>query len=148
VYARTVQHPRFLDFKSTKSSAILDYGDTVRCCLSLNHNFEFGPPHRAATITIDGLDGAAVVTLGLLLDYPHGEPDKVEIATKDTDWTRVPLEGQWFPDGFVGRMANLQRVAAGEDAELVSSVEDAYRTMALVEACYQSNARGAIPIPE
>jgi hypothetical protein len=44
-------------------------------------------------------------------------------------------------------MSNVQRFAAGEDAALVSSVDDAARTMALVEACYESSARGATPIP-
>ncbi len=45
-------------------------------------------------------------------------------------------------------MSNLQRFIAGEDAALVSPVDDAFRTMAVVEACYESSARGATPIPE
>ncbi|TIU87752.1 MAG: gfo/Idh/MocA family oxidoreductase, partial [Mesorhizobium sp.] len=58
----------------------------------------------------------------------------------------VPLVGEWFPDAFVGRMANVQRYASGEDTELVSSVEDAWNTMALVEAAYQSSAAPATSI--
>ena len=58
----------------------------------------------------------------------------------------MPLNGAWFPDAFVGRMANVQRFASGEDAELVSSVEDAWNTMALVEAAYQSSAAPATPL--
>jgi predicted dehydrogenase len=144
VYARTVRHPSFPDLKSTKTSAILDFGPTTRCCLSLNHNFEFGPEHEAATISVQGTSGAVIVTLGLLLNYPEGKPETVEIATKDTPWTSVPIQGRWFPDGFVGRMANLQRFVAGEDETLVSSVDDALKTMALVEACYVSDARGGV----
>jgi hypothetical protein len=56
------------------------------------------------------------------------------------------LQGAWFPDAFVGRMANLQRFIAGEDAELVSSVEDAWVTMALVEAAYASSSSPATPL--
>jgi hypothetical protein len=41
-------------------------------------------------------------------------------------------------------MANLQRFVAGEDETLVSSVDDALKTMALVEACYDSDARGGV----
>jgi hypothetical protein len=52
----------------------------------------------------------------------------------------VPLQGAWFPDAFVGRMANLQRFASGEDSDLISSVEDAWNTMALVEAAYKSSS--------
>ena len=44
-------------------------------------------------------------------------------------------------------MSNLQRFAAGEDTVLVGSVEDAIKTMAVVEACYTSSAGGATPIP-
>ena len=45
-------------------------------------------------------------------------------------------------------MSNLQRFVAGEDPVLVTRVEDAARTMAMVEACYQSSASGTTPIPE
>jgi predicted dehydrogenase len=144
VYARTVQHPAFPKLKSTKTSAILDYGNNLRCCLSINHNFEFGPQHEAASVSVQGTNGAAVITLGLLLNYPTGKPETVEITTRDLPWTQVPIDGRWFPDGFVGRMANLQRFIAGEDSELVSSVDDALKTMAVVEACYASNAHGGI----
>jgi hypothetical protein len=44
-------------------------------------------------------------------------------------------------------MSNLQRVVAGEDRSLVSSVDDAIKTMALVEACYISSASGGTPVP-
>ena len=44
-------------------------------------------------------------------------------------------------------MSNLQRFAAGEDEALVSPVDDAIKTMALVEACYRSNTGGSTPVP-
>jgi len=147
VYARTVRSRLLPDLSSTKSSIILDYGDTIRCCLSINHDFEYGPRHEAATIMVQGLQGAAVATLGTLLDYPKGKPEVLEIATKGSQWSHVPLEGRWFPDAFAGTMTNLQRYVAGESSELISNCDDAFRTMALVEACYESNARGATPIP-
>jgi hypothetical protein len=82
-----------------------------------------------------------------LLDYPRGEPDALSIRPKgETQWVDVPLCGGWFPDAFVGRMANLQRFAVGEDASLVASVEDAWSTMALVEAMYRSSAAPATPL--
>ena len=36
--------------------------------------------------------------------------------------------------------------AAREDKELMSPIEDAFKTMALVEACYQSSGAGGTPI--
>ena len=43
---------------------------------------------------------------------------------------------------------NLQRFATGEDAVLLTSVEDAWRTMALVEAAYRSGDCPGTPIPQ
>jgi hypothetical protein len=43
-------------------------------------------------------------------------------------------------------MSNLQRFVAGEDPTLISPVEDAIKTMALVETCYQSSAAGGMHI--
>lgn len=146
-YARTVGHPSVPGLKSTRTSAILDYGDRTRVCLSINHNFRSERKHQAANMTLTGSDGAAVAHLGLLLNYPKGEPESLELISTGHNWTSVPLAGHWFPDGFSGTMANLQRYAAGEDDVLHTSVEDAYKTMAVVEACYQSDAHGAIPIP-
>jgi predicted dehydrogenase len=147
VYARTLADARYPDLASTRTSAILDYGDSVRCCLSLNHNYPFGPQHAAAMVKVEGTRGAAVARLGLLLNYPEGEPDLLEFTTGDT-FAEVPLNGRWFPDAFIGTMASLQRFAAGEADSLPTSVEDAYFTMALVEACYLSSAHGATPIPQ
>jgi len=146
VHARTLGHPNHT-VAQTRTSAILDYGETVRCSLSINHDHKFGRRHQACEFRISGTEGAAYLQLGVNLDYPRGEPDIVEIYPKGGDgWVAVPLSGSWFPDAFVGRMANVQRFAAGEDAELVSSVEDAWNTMALVEAAYRSSAAPATPL--
>ncbi len=140
VHAKTLGHPQS-NMAQTRTSAILDYGDDVRCTLSVNHNHAFGRRHQVAEIRFDGTEGAMHASLGLLLDYPRGEPDRLSIRPRgETQWFDVPLRGAWFPDAFVGRMANLQRFVAGEDTELVASVEDAWSTMALVEAMYRSSA--------
>ena len=146
VHAKTLGHPNHT-VAQTRTSAILDYGDTVRCALSINHDHAFGRKYQACEFRVCGTEGAAYLKLGVNLDYPHGEPDILQIYPKGGDgWIDVPLKGTWFPDGFVGRMANLQRFVSGEDAELVGSVEDAWNTMALVEAAYQSSAAPATPL--
>ncbi|MDF1606905.1 Gfo/Idh/MocA family oxidoreductase [Hoeflea sp. YIM 152468] len=148
IHAKSVGHPNH-DIAQSRTSAILDYGDRVRCVLSINHDHDFGRKHQACEFRICGTEGAAYLQLGVNLDYPRGEPDILEIRPKGGDsWVTVNLKGASFPDAFVGRMANLQRYAAGEDAELVSSVEDAWNTMALVEAAYQSSALPATQLQE
>ena len=148
VYARTVRHPDAPLLASSRTSAILDYGDDVRCVLSVNHHHAHGPRHEASEIRLEGTAGAAVATMGVNLDYPRGRPDTLEVATRGGKWESVSLAGSWFPDAFRGTMGNLQRHLLGEDSVLSTSVEDAWRTMALVEACYASDREGGVPVPE
>jgi predicted dehydrogenase len=146
VLARTYGHPDS-ELAPTRTSAILDYGTDLRVTLSINHHHDFGRRFQDASFRFEGDQGAAMVKLGLLLNYPDGEPDELWIAGKGGPWESVALTGRWFPDAFIGTMANLQRFAAGEDEVLHSSVEDAWHTMALVEACYRSNDAPSTPIP-
>ena len=137
MHAKTIGHPSS-EMAQTRTAAILDYGDEVRSAMSVNHNHAFGRRHQAAEFRFEGADGAAHAKMGVLLDYPRGEPDELTIKAKgEKDWVPAPLHGGWFPDAFLGRMANLQRFVAGEDEELVASVEDAWTTMALVEAAFE-----------
>ena len=146
VYARSVGHPDHPTLADARTSAILDYGDRVRCSLALNHTWKHGGPFQEAGVRIDGQRGAAYVKLGLLLSYPVGEPEELHLVTEGVGWTQVPLAGRWFPDAFVGVMANLQRFAAGEDDRLHTAVEDAARTMAVVDACWRSSRGGGTAV--
>jgi predicted dehydrogenase len=146
VYCRVVAHPSIEKFRDTRSTTILDYGDRLRCSLMLNHTHGYGPRHRESMLKVEGTKGAAILTMGVNLDYPDGGPDRMEV-TRGGEWRDVPLRGSWFIEAFEGPMSNLQRYVAGEDQALVSPAEDAIKTMALVEACYQSSAEGGTAIP-
>ncbi|HVD92261.1 MAG TPA: Gfo/Idh/MocA family oxidoreductase [Vicinamibacterales bacterium] len=146
VYCRSVGHPSHPRLRDARSSIILDYGDSVRCSLVLNHTHRAGPRHRASQMIVEGLAGAVRLTWGVNLDYPAGPADTMEM-TVDHRWQDVPLRGSWFTEAFEGPMSNLQRFVAGEDGTLVGSVSDAIKTMAVVEACYGSSAHGSTPIP-
>jgi predicted dehydrogenase len=145
-HCKTLRHPAFPELADTRSSIILDYGDRVRCALTLNHTHRAGGKYRTSEMTIEGLGGAARLTWGVNLAYPSGPADTMDIA-RDGEWTSLPLRGSWFPEAFEGPMSNLQRVVAGEDRALVSGLDDAIKTMALVEACYTSSAAGGTPMP-
>jgi predicted dehydrogenase len=146
VYCKSVGHPSFPRLRDARSSIILDYGDGLRCSLVMNHTHRAGPRHRASQILVEGLDGAVRLTWGVNLNYPAGPADTMEMAMGQ-EWIEVPLRGSWFIEAFEGPMSNLQRFVAGEDKTLVGAVGDAIKTMALVEACSESSARGATPIP-
>lgn len=149
VHAHTLGHPAS-ELAQTRTAAILRFGADVRCCLSINHDHAFGRRFQDASIRFEGTEGAAVAKLGLLLNYPAGEPDELWISAErgKESWQEVPLAGGWFPDAFIGRMASLQRAASGEDEQLEGSVEDAWHTMALVEAAFRSSAAPATPVPD
>jgi predicted dehydrogenase len=146
VHARTLGHPSST-VSNTRSAMILDYGPQVRCALSINHNHAFGRKFQACEFRICGTRGAAYVKLGVNLDYPKGEPDELWLNA-GAGWQQVALQGNWFIEAFLGRFTQLMRFAVGEDAALQSSVEDAWHTMALVEAAYESSAKPAHPIKD
>jgi len=151
VWCKTVKHPDMMELASTRTTIALDYGDVRRATVATNHGHRFGTRHQESRLKIEGTRGAAVARMGVNLDYPRGMSDELEYCLSEPGgpqaWTSVLLEGRWFPEAFIGPMASLMRFATGESAELPTSVEDAWRTMAVVEACHASSDRGATPIP-
>jgi predicted dehydrogenase len=145
-YCKAVAHPATPQLRDTRSSIILDYGDTIRCSLLLNHTHRADGTHKTSQIVVEGTAGASRVTWGVNLDYPSGPPDTMQV-TSGRAWIDVPLRGSWFTEAFEGPMSNLQRFIAGEDTTLVGAVDDAIKTMAVVEACYESSRHGGTPIP-
>ncbi|MDQ5980093.1 MAG: hypothetical protein QG602_3068 [Verrucomicrobiota bacterium] len=152
VHAKTTCHPLAPKLAATRTTMALDYGDALRATITTNHGHHFGGAHQESYVKWEGTRGALKLRLGLLLDYPRGEPDALALCApgadgRPGDWQPVPLAGNWFPHAFIGPMAALMRFANGETADLPTRVADACRTMAVVEAAYESSARGATPIP-
>jgi predicted dehydrogenase len=154
VYCKAVGHPSMPQLADTRSSIVLDYGDSLRCSLVLNHTHMADARFKTSQIMIEGTQGIARVTWGVNLDYPAGPADTLEVYDvsskargQEPGWASVPLRGSWFTEAFEGPMSNLQRFIAGEDAALVSPIEDGFQTMAVVEAGYQSSAAGGTPVP-
>ena len=146
VFARSMRDPRAADFAQTRSSVILDYGDTLRGAMSINHNNQAGRKFQSAWFRIEGTDGVMMVKLGVCFDYPNGEADELWFCKNGGEWDQVPLEGSWFIESFMGTMRNVQRFDAGEDDHLFAGIEDAYQTMALVEACFDSMKKPGTPL--
>jgi predicted dehydrogenase len=148
-----MKHPKTAKLASTRTNIALDYGDTLRANITTNHGHEFGLRHQESYVKWEGTRGAIKARLGLLMNYPKGETDALEMCKLDADgrageWHSVPFEGSWYPHAFIGTMASVMRFANGETNELPTRVEDAFKTMAVVEACYESSAHGATPIPQ
>ena len=146
VFARTMRDPRSSEYAQTRTSAILDYGADLRVLVNVNHNHRGGNKFQTARFRIEGTEGSLFVKLGVLYDYPNGEPDELWFCPNGGEWQSVDLAGTWFPDAFAGRMHNLQRFGAGEDSLLLANTNDAFETMALIEACYDAHEVPGTPL--
>jgi predicted dehydrogenase len=87
---------------------------------------------------IDGLEGLARGTIGWP-DYPRPTPSTLDYSTtRDAGgWHQPRWTEVWFPDAFVGTMAQLL-CALEDQTEPEISGRDNLHTMALVDACYLS----------
>ena len=149
VRALTVKNPTTPGLAATRSSILLDYGAWKRVFIVTNHGHVFGPAHQESFLQAEGAAGALRLTMGLNLDYPHGEPDTLEYMERGAEgpeWTQVPVTGNTVPDGFIGTMGALQAYVEGSIPVLPSSFEDGFKTMAVAEACYRSSEGPGEPI--
>ena len=86
---------------------------------------------------IEGTTGLARGTIGWP-SYPERTPSTLEYTTTQSpDWHRPLWEEVWFPDAFVGPMAQLLCALENRTTPEIGG-DDNLKTMALVEACYLS----------
>jgi predicted dehydrogenase len=91
---------------------------------------------------VEGADGIAKGTVGWM-NHPAGSPSTIDVMTKAEAgrWISPRWQERWFPDAFAGTMGQLlAAVTTGSDPEI--SAEDNLRTMALVDAAYESARTG------
>ncbi len=150
VYAKVVRNPVTAALAATKCSIILDYGDWQRTFVVATHTHDFAEDYQRSFIQWEGTEGAIRMDMGLNLNYPTGRPDTLSYIERNSPtqkWTALPVTGRWIPDAFIGSMGALQAYVEGSATALPSNFEDAFETMALVEAVYQSSAQGGVPLP-
>ncbi len=148
IYAKTTRHPANPKLAATRTNIILDYGDDTTATIATNHGHDFGRRHQESYIRWEGTEGAIRAQMGVLLDYPKGESDNLEVSAGESGWSEVPLTGTWYPHAFIGTAAGVMRAANGEIEAAETDIQDAYRTMAVVESAYASSESGGVAIPE
>ncbi len=87
---------------------------------------------------VEGTDGMARGTIGWP-EYPKPTPSTLDFTTCHApgQWFQPRWPEVWFPDAFVGTMAQLL-CAVENGAEPEIGGRDNLQTMALVDACYRS----------
>src|SRR5205807_3043568 len=89
---------------------------------------------------IEGLNGLAIGDIGWCKE-PYTTPSTIRYAAKGMKEFQSPVWTEsWFPDAFIGTMAQLL-IALESGAEPAISGRDNLKTMALVEAAYLSAAQ-------
>lgn len=130
---------------------ILEYDSGLRCLIC--DDVWTGPAREGAaadlgiSYRVEGRNGLAKGTIGWP-KYPERQPSTLEYTTTASPvWHRPSWPEVWFPDAFLGPMAELLvAIERGEPPEM--SGADNLRTMALVDACYQSaTEHRAIELP-
>ncbi len=131
---------------------ILEYADGFRAAAW--DDVWAGPAREGAAADlgigwrIEGTGGMARGTIGWP-DYPDGSPSTLDYTTTSSpEWISPRWDEMWFPDAFIGPMADLL-VALESGGRPSLSGEDNLGTMALVEACYLSaREHRAVPLSE
>jgi predicted dehydrogenase len=135
---------------------ILEYANSLRC-VAIDDTWT-GPAREGCAADlyikwrIEGLNGLASGSIGWCHE-PYTTPSTIQFASKGHHGFQSPVWPEsWFPDAFVGTMADLLIALEQGKAPAISG-RDNLRTMALVEAAYQSAQRheaitlGAVPSP-
>ena len=98
---------------------------------------EGAAPDIGIKYRIEGMTGTARGTIGWP-SYPLRTPSTLDFTTTAAaEWHQPRWDEVWFPDAFVGPMAQLL-CALEDNAAPEISGDDNLHTMALVEACYRS----------
>ena len=144
LYCVAGRRPGQVPAGETRTMTTMTFPSSARALVNVNHENVTGDP--SATFRLDGSQGSVRGSIGLLLDYPHGRPDTVEVrsAVVPTDgWLPYPVTTRWIPDAFAGPMGALLRDIAGQGSSPTRGA-DALRTLALVEAGYASIRTGEV----
>lgn len=121
---------------------ILEYADGLRASswddVWAGPDQDVTPTDTSIRWRVEGTLGLARGTIGWP-GYPERVPSTIDfaVASRPGKWFQPRWNEVWFPDAFVGPMAQL--LCALEDGtEPEISGRDNLKTMALVDACYRS----------
>jgi predicted dehydrogenase len=124
---------------------IFEYPNGMRA-MSLDDTWAWAGSGTGKDISIrwrvEGTEGMARGTIGWPF-YPVHTPSTIDFTTRAHPgyWFMPRWEKAWFPDAFVGTMAQLMRAIENDTIPEISG-EDNLKTMAAVDACYLSAREG------
>jgi len=142
IYCSTRTDPRTtIPHTDGIASYILEYKNGMRA-IAIDDTWT-GPAREGAPADIgiqwriEGMNGLAIGDIGWCHD-PYTTPSTIRYATKGDEKFHTPSwEESWFPDAFIGTMAQLLIALETGEPPAISG-KDNLDTMALVDAAYLS----------
>lgn len=121
-------------------TSVVEY-DSGLVCTSLEDVWagparEGGEGDSFVRFRVEGTRGMALGTIGWPA-WPVHTPSTLDWTTTDGGWRRPRWPEAWFPDAFVGPMAELLRDLEGTEPAVCTGADNLF-TMALVDAAYRS----------
>ncbi|MFN9718385.1 MAG: Gfo/Idh/MocA family protein [Planctomycetota bacterium] len=155
VYASVAPDPRTAEhFRHADGIAlyILEFAGNARA--SAWDDVWSGPAREGSAADIgiqwrvEGTDGLAIGTIGWP-SYPKRSPSTIRYSSKSDHgrWHEPQWNSVWFPDAFIGPMAELL-CSLEQCREPAISGRRNLRTMAIVDACYLSASEHRAVAPE
>jgi predicted dehydrogenase len=141
LYATLAHSPGCSYAGPTRNYMLFEYPGNLRASLLVNHHSVAPNDDLVSKFTMEGTEGRCEGTIGLLLNYPLGRSDLLQISHREltpNGALRLELSGRWFPDAFIGPMSSLME-AISIDSEPETSGSEVYATMRLVEAICRSH---------
>jgi predicted dehydrogenase len=126
-------------------SYLLEYPGGLRC-IGIDDTWagpakEGCPADNYVRWRIEGTNGLAIGDIGWCKE-PYTTPSTIRFAARGSkNWEAPVWTESWFPDAFIGPMAELLIALETGRAPALNG-RDNLQTMALVEAAYQSADRG------
>ena len=131
----------------TRTTTMLEYDNSLTCLVRVNH-WDWTWDQRAV-FRFEGTEGLAHGTIGLLYNYPYGQPDTLRFTSKKLHkghWFDVEIDDMWIPDAFVGPMASLMcAIESGGRPETPG--DDNLDTLRIVHAAYMSTESHQTVVP-
>ncbi|CAF1284260.1 unnamed protein product [Adineta steineri] len=156
LHCRTSQHAVMPHLTPVRSSYSFEYKHDPMLFVNIytNHHHRWNKNHAQSYLLIEGTGGAAKAQIGDNLAYGENtagkQIDYLQICSDkitNGEWIDIDLQGRnRFPHAFIGPMAAAMCRYENEDDRPSTDIEDALKTMTILEAAWESSTNNMTPI--
>ncbi|UJR20654.1 hypothetical protein I4U23_023776 [Adineta vaga] len=156
VHCRSSQHIAMPHLTPVRSSYSFRYDHDPMLYVNIytNHHHRWGKNHTNSYLLVEGTQGAARAQIGDNLSYGEStegkQIDSLQICSDKVtngEWVDIDLQKRnRFPHAFIGPMAAAIRRYENENDRPTTDIADALKTMAVLEAAWDSSTNNMTSI--